>query len=58
MTAFLIRRLMQAGLVVAVMSVIVFFGVNVVGNPVDILVSRTVSNPQADPLRAMLGRST
>src|SRR4029079_9422832 len=43
MTAFLIRRLMQAGLVVAVMSVIVFFGVNVVGNPVDILVS-----PEAD----------
>jgi lipid-binding SYLF domain-containing protein len=26
--------------------------------PVDILVSRTVSNPQADPLRAMLARST
>jgi peptide/nickel transport system permease protein len=43
MTAFLIRRLMQAGLVVAVMSVIVFFGVNVVGNPVDILVA-----PDAD----------
>ncbi len=43
MTAFLIRRLMQAGLVVAVMSVIVFFGVNVVGNPVEILVS-----PEAD----------
>src|SRR5262245_36988468 len=43
MTAFLIRRLMQAGLVVAVMSVIVFFGVNVVGDPVDMLVS-----PEAD----------
>jgi peptide/nickel transport system permease protein len=43
MTAFLIRRLMQAGLVVAVMSLIVFFGVNVVGNPVEILVS-----PEAD----------
>jgi peptide/nickel transport system permease protein len=43
MTAFLIRRLMQAGLVVAAMSVIVFFGVNVVGDPVDILVS-----PEAD----------
>jgi peptide/nickel transport system permease protein len=43
MTAFLIRRLMQAGLVVAAMSVIVFFGVNVVGDPVEILVS-----PEAD----------
>jgi peptide/nickel transport system permease protein len=43
MTAFLIRRLMQAGVVVLVMSLIVFFGVNVVGNPVEILVS-----PEAD----------
>jgi peptide/nickel transport system permease protein len=43
MIAFLIRRLMQAGLVVAVMSVIVFFGVNIVGNPVEILVA-----PDAD----------
>jgi peptide/nickel transport system permease protein len=43
MTAFLIRRLMQAGVVVLVMSWIVFFGVNVVGNPVEILVS-----PEAD----------
>ena len=43
MTAFLIRRLMQAGLVVAAMSVIVFFGINIIGNPVEILVA-----PDAD----------
>lgn len=43
MIAFIIRRLMQSALVVAVMSVIVFFGVNVVGNPVDMLI-----NPEAD----------
>ncbi|MEL6205583.1 MAG: ABC transporter permease [Pseudomonadota bacterium] len=43
MTVFVIRRLMQAVLVVILMSVIVFFGVNVVGNPVDMLVS-----PDAD----------
>ncbi len=39
MTAFIIRRLMQAGVVVVLMSFIVFSGVFLVGNPVDILIS-------------------
>ncbi|WP_348647651.1 ABC transporter permease [Marivita sp. S6314] len=39
----MIRRLLQAILVVFLMSVIVFFGVNVVGDPVHMLV-----NPEAD----------
>lgn len=43
MTVFIIRRLMQAVLVVFMMSLIVFFGVNVLGNPIDFLVS-----PDAD----------
>ncbi|MEM9148182.1 MAG: ABC transporter permease [Pseudomonadota bacterium] len=43
MTVFIIRRLMQAVVVVFLMSLIVFFGVNVVGDPVDMLVS-----PEAD----------
>ena len=43
MSVFIIRRLMQSGIVVLVMSVIVFFGVNVVGDPVDMLI-----NPEAD----------
>jgi peptide/nickel transport system permease protein len=43
MTTWLIRRLIQALFVVLVMSVIVFIGVHVIGNPVDILIS-----PQAD----------
>lgn len=43
MTAFIIRRLMQSALVVVVMSLIVFFGVHVVGDPVYLLI-----NPQAD----------
>lgn len=43
MTAYAIRRLMQSGIVVLLMSVIVFFGVNVVGDPVDMLI-----NPEAD----------
>jgi peptide/nickel transport system permease protein len=43
MTAFVIRRLMQAMGVALLMSVIVFFGVNVIGDPVHLLI-----DPQAD----------
>ncbi|ASP36313.1 MULTISPECIES: ABC transporter permease [Stappiaceae] len=43
MSVFVIRRLMQAFFVVFLMSVIVFFGVNIVGDPVYMLVS-----PDAD----------
>mgnify|MGYP002653248500 FL=1 len=43
MSVFVIRQLMQAFLVVFLMSVIVFFGVNIVGDPVYMLVS-----PDAD----------
>jgi peptide/nickel transport system permease protein len=39
MWAYLTRRLAQAIAVVFVMAVIVFFGVNVIGNPVDILIN-------------------
>ena len=43
MTVFVIRRLMQSSVVVAVMSLLVFVGVNIVGDPVDMLI-----NPEAD----------
>ncbi|MET0192023.1 MAG: ABC transporter permease [Hyphomicrobiaceae bacterium] len=43
MTAYLLRRLMQTAMIVVVMSVIVFFGVHVIGDPVWLLV-----NPQMD----------
>jgi peptide/nickel transport system permease protein len=43
MTAFVLRRLMQSVGVVLAMSLIVFFGVHVVGDPVYLLI-----NPQAD----------
>ena len=43
MTVFIIRRLLQAALVVLLMSLIVFFGVNVIGDPIDMLI-----NPEAD----------
>jgi peptide/nickel transport system permease protein len=42
-TVFITRRLLQSCLVILVMSLIVFFGVNVIGNPIDILI-----NPEAD----------
>jgi len=39
MTIWLIRRLIQAAMVVLAMTVIVFVGLHLVGNPVDVLVS-------------------
>jgi peptide/nickel transport system permease protein len=43
MATWLVRRLIQAVFVVLAMTVIVFVGVNVIGNPIDILIS-----PDAD----------
>ena len=43
MVAFILRRLMQSALVIVLMSVIVFAGVHVIGNPVYLLI-----DPQAD----------
>ena len=43
MTAFILRRSLQSIIVLLVMSLIVFVGVNLVGDPVDMLI-----NPEAD----------
>lgn len=43
MTGWLLRRLLQAGLVMLAMTVIVFLGLHAAGNPVDVLLS-----PEAD----------
>jgi len=43
MLAYILRRLGQAGLVLIVMSMLVFIGVYVIGNPVDVLVSPDVT---------------
>jgi len=43
MPVFIVRRSLQAVLVLLVMSVLVFIGVYAIGNPIDILI-----NPQAD----------
>ena len=45
MTAFLLRRLVQAAAVVLAMSVLVFIGVYAIGDPVEILIS-----PEADQM--------
>ena len=45
MTAFILRRSLQSIIVLLVMSLIVFVGVNLVGDPVDMLI-----NPEADQL--------
>jgi peptide/nickel transport system permease protein len=51
LTVFIIRRLLQSVLVLVAMSVIVFAGVYMIGNPIDILI-----NPQAD--QAEIERAT
>src|SRR6185437_5379479 len=49
--AWLLRRLIQAIFVILVMTMIVFVAVNVIGNPVDILISPEAD--QAERLRAI-----
>ena len=51
MTVFIIRRLLQSIVVLLAMSLIVFGGVYLIGNPIDILI-----NPQAD--QAEIARAT
>ena len=52
MTVFILRRLLQTLLVLAATSLIVFFGLFVIGDPVEILV-----NPVADELEKARARS-
>lgn len=51
MTTWILRRLIQAMFVVLAMTVIVFVGVNVIGNPVEILISPDAD--QAERARAI-----
>ncbi|RVT81521.1 ABC transporter permease [Rhodobacteraceae bacterium CCMM004] len=55
MTEFIVRRLLQALLVLAVMTVLVFFGVNVVGNPVYIFASSECDQPCINAIVKDLG---
>jgi peptide/nickel transport system permease protein len=53
--AFVIRRLMQAVLVMAVMSGLVFVGLYVVGDPVSMMASPEATDLERDEIRANFG---
>jgi len=55
MAEFIIKRILQAILVLLVMTVLVFFGVNVVGNPVYIFASSECDQPCLTKIIADLG---
>jgi peptide/nickel transport system permease protein len=55
MIAFILRRLSQAAFVVLSMMVIVFFGVNVVGDPIYMLVSPEMNQQQIEETARNLG---
>jgi peptide/nickel transport system permease protein len=52
---FVIRRILQSALVVLVMSLVVFVGVNVVGDPVHILISDDMTQAEIDRFIQKLG---
>lgn len=55
MTEYLVRRLLTAGLIVLAMMMIVFFGLNVVGDPVYLLVDSAASQDEIEAARRLLG---
>ena len=55
MTVFVIRRLMQSGLVLFVMSLIVFFGVYAIGDLIEIFISFEVDQIERERAKAALG---
>ncbi|MBL8697202.1 MAG: ABC transporter permease [Alphaproteobacteria bacterium] len=55
MTVFIIRRLMQSALVLFVMSLIVFFGVYAIGDPIEIFISPEADQIERERAKAALG---
>lgn len=55
MTVFIIRRMMQSALVVLVMSFLVFTGVNIVGDPVEMMVSDEADQEERDRVIKSMG---
>jgi len=55
MTGWLLRRIGQAALVVAVMSLVVFIGLHAIGNPVDILIGDDLNQQERLDAIARLG---
>lgn len=55
MTAYLVRRVGQTVITLFVMSVLVFVGVYMVGNPVDVMISATATPQERQEIIAALG---
>lgn len=55
MVTALLRRLIQAMFVILAMTVIVFVGINVIGNPVDILINPDANQAERDAIIAHYG---
>ena len=55
MLVYIIRRLMQAALVMVVMSALVFAGIYVIGDPVEMMISPEANQMERDAVRATLG---
>ena len=55
MLVYIIRRLMQAALVMVVMSALVFVGIYVIGDPVAMMISPDASELEREAVRAPLG---
>lgn len=55
MAEFILRRILQALLVLFVMTVLVFFGIHVIGNPVDLFASSECTKACLDEIMVNLG---
>src|SRR5436190_21882987 len=55
MVVFLIRRLLQSLLVVAIMSLLVFVGVFLIGDPLEVLISPNADQAEIDRVKHRLG---
>ena len=55
MSVFIIRRLLQSGVVVVIMSFIVFSGVFLIGDPVEILVSDDADQEEREEMIKSMG---
>jgi peptide/nickel transport system permease protein len=55
MSVFIIRRLMQSGAVLFVMSLIVFFGVYAIGDPIEIFIAPEADQIERERAKAALG---
>jgi peptide/nickel transport system permease protein len=55
MLVYIIRRLMQAALVMVVMSALVFAGIYLIGDPVAMMISPDASDVERDAVRVSLG---